>query len=102
MNFTKCAPYNTIIVSLAQYFFNSHTKSYMYWDGATHTYIPVASGSTPSADDAPSAATPEQGQNKPDAPNTTTGESSAYVSNVPPEYSIVINENISTESGVCK
>lgn len=28
-----------------QYYYNSHTQQYMYWDGEKHTYIPAATQS---------------------------------------------------------
>lgn len=42
-----------------QYYYNSHTQQYMYWDGEKHTYIPAASqsnteGAPPSDGAAPS------------------------------------------------
>lgn len=68
-----------------QYYYNSHSQQYMYWDGEKHTYIPAANQAdcegAPTKDGAASSdssSSASGGKEKKDKPKSKTAQQVLY------------------------
>lgn len=58
-----------------QYYYNSHTQQYMYWDGEKRTYVPAPSQTdSVSAADSASLDASSASKDKKDKPKTKTAQ----------------------------
>ena len=69
---------------VSQYYYNSHSQQYMYWDGEKHTYVPAhtdgeeaaAPGDTSGPSD---SLTPPGGKERKDKPKNKTAQQVSQV-----------------------
>lgn len=66
---------NTPLLLSLQYYYNSHTQQYMYWDGEKRTYVPAPSQTdSASAADSASLDASSASKDKKDKPKTKTAQ----------------------------
>ena len=65
-------------ISLFQYFYNSQTQQYLYWDSEKQTYVPATNATAGAASGDPAAMGSKESKEKKEKPKSKTAQQVAH------------------------